>query len=122
MADGMLQLALGVSIVGLLIIAFVSPSLSPPLSSIGEIDASSIERAVRVEGNVSGQRAFKGGSLMLTLTDGGSSLDVYLPPAAAAPLNGSRLMGRMVEASGTVQVFKGRLELAVEDPRGVRLK
>jgi len=121
MADMMLQLALALSILGLILIAYVSPTIRPPASSVSDISTYSLEKTVRVIGNVNRTHTFKGGAVILALSDGKSTLDVYLSRDAAAGLNATKLAGRRVEASGTVQLYRGKLELSVERPDSVRL-
>jgi DNA/RNA endonuclease YhcR with UshA esterase domain len=122
LGDRLLWVALACSVVGLLLIAYISPSLKPPLSKVSDVSASMLERVVRVEGAVSRTHVFKGGSMMLTLTEGDSSLDVYLPYDTASQVRGVELTGRVVELTGVVQLYKGRLEVVVERPGDMRLK
>ncbi len=116
----MLQLALAMSLLGLMIIAYVSPTIRPPASAVSDISPYSLEKSVRVVGNVNRTHTFKGGAVILALSDGRSTLDVYLSRDAAAGLNVTALFGRRVEASGTVQLYRGKLELVVERPDSVR--
>ena len=118
----MLCLALGVSVVGLVLLSFVSPSVSPPLSRVGDVSGSFVDRVVRLEGKVSRVHLFDGGSLVFTLSDGGSDLDVFLPASASAPWRNASLVGRKVEVSGRVQLFRGGLEVFVATRGGVVLR
>ena len=122
MVDRMLYPALAVSTVGLLLIAFISPSLKPPVSTIGELTQTSLEKAVLFEGNVTKSYEFKGGSRVLTVSDGSSSIDVFLPYATASEFKGVKLDGQEVEVSGVIQVYNGRLEVVVEKPGGLMLR
>ncbi len=122
MADRMLYLACVVSIAGILLIAFVSPSIRPPLSQLRDVTGSSLEKAVRVEGTVSRLHTFTGGSVMMTLSDDDASMDVYLPYDVAASLGEDELVNRTVEVLGVVQLYNGRLELVVEKPGNVVVK
>jgi len=122
MTDRMLYLALAVSVFGLLLIAFISPSIRPPLSKVSDVGASSLERVVRVEGNVSQIHTFKGGSMLLTLAEGGRTLDAYLLPAVASNFNDSVKVGSTAGVMGTVQLYDGRLEVVVDDVSGMWLR
>ena len=122
MSDRMLYLALAASVLGLLLITFIAPSVKPPLSSLSDVSASSLEKTVRLEGTVSRAHAFEGGSMILTLSDSESDVDVYLPYDVAAELKDILSEGSVVELTGTVQMYKGRLEVVVERPGNVVLK
>jgi DNA/RNA endonuclease YhcR with UshA esterase domain len=121
LADKIIYPALVVSIIGLLLIAFISPTLKPPLTKVGDIGQSSLEKAVYFRGTVNKSHEFKGGSRVLSVNDGSASIDVFLPYAAAAGFKGVKLDGQNVEVSGVVQVYNGRLEVVVEHVEGLRL-
>jgi len=114
--------ALCVSVIGLLLIVYISPSIKPPLSHVSDISPSSLEKVVHFVGNVSKQRVFRGGSMVLTVSEGGSKVDVYLPFDYASAFKGVKMEGNMVEVSGTVQVYEGRLEVVADKAAGVRLR
>jgi DNA/RNA endonuclease YhcR with UshA esterase domain len=111
-----------VSLFGLLLITYISPSIKPPLSKVSDVTASSLEKVVRVEATVSRAHTFKGGSMMLTLADGNSTLDAYLPLNVASEFKGVVLEEAAVELTGTVQLYKGRLEVVVDRPGNLVLK
>jgi DNA/RNA endonuclease YhcR with UshA esterase domain len=115
----MLHLALALSIFGLVLIAYVSPSIRPPLSRIPDIGASSLEKAVLFRGEISQTHVFKGGSMILTVSEGGASVDVFVPSTIAKGYKASSLTGKRVMVSGTVQLYRGKVEVAVENPSGV---
>jgi DNA/RNA endonuclease YhcR with UshA esterase domain len=118
----MLYLALAVSVFGLLLIAYVSPSVKPPVASVSDVSPSSVEKAVRVWGKVTSAKVFKGGSVLITLSDGAGSLDVYVPYSVSGSLRNMSLTGRFVEAQGTVQLYNGKLELVVGKPEMVAVR
>jgi DNA/RNA endonuclease YhcR with UshA esterase domain len=119
--DKMLYPALVVSIIGLLLIAFISPSLKPPSSSISDLSQSALQKAVLIHGNVTKSHDFKGGSKVLTVSDGSSTIDVFLPYAVASEFKGVTLIGQEVEALGVVQLYSGRKEVVVERAGDLRL-
>lgn len=119
MADRILYIAFAVSIVGVLLIAYVSPSLKPPRSKIADIGPSSLEKAVRFQGRVVSVHEFKGGSVLLSVQDAGSSVDVFLPRNIAKGSKASSLKGRQVEVTGVVQVYRGKTEIVIEKPGGL---
>jgi hypothetical protein len=118
----MLYPALVVSILGLLLIAFISPNLRPPASKVGDLSQSALQKAVLFDGKVSKSHDFKGGSRVLTVSDGQSSIEVFLPYAVASEFKGVKLDGRSVEVSGVVQLYDGRLEVVVEHQGGLRVR
>ena len=122
MADRVLYIALTVSVVGLLLITYVSPSIRPPLSRVCDVGGGSVEKTVRVAGNVSKVHAFRGGSSLLTLSDGGCDIDVYIPYGVSSGLNSSSALGRPVEVSGVVQLYDGRLEVVVDKQSDVAVR
>jgi len=113
-ADGMLYLALAASTAGLVLITLVSPSIEPPVSGVADIDASSLEKVVKFEGNVSRQHLFKGGSMVLSVSDGPASVDVFIPYDKASGFSRLKLVGKNVEVTGVVRLYQGRVEVVVE--------
>jgi hypothetical protein len=109
----MLYLAFGASVAGLLALAFILPSVRPPLSNPGMVGPSSVERAVRVRGIVSDVHCFKGGSMVFSLSGSGSELRVFLPVSSASGFGCGDLDGKAVEASGVVKIYRGSVELYV---------
>jgi DNA/RNA endonuclease YhcR with UshA esterase domain len=122
LADRIFLPAFAVSVFGLMLIVFISPSVKPPVSHVRDISASSLEKVVRFEGNVSKVQVFRGGSILLTVSDGGSDVDVFMSLDVASPYKGMKLAGRRVEVMGAVQVYKGRLEVMADKAGSVRLK
>ncbi|MBD3415620.1 MAG: hypothetical protein GF416_00615 [Candidatus Altiarchaeales archaeon] len=107
---------------GLLLIAFISPSVNPPMSSISEISSSSLEKRVRVSGLVSDVHRFDGGSMLLTVEDDGGEIDVYLSYSVAGEFEDFDLEGCEAEFTGDVKLYRGRLEVVVDMPEDVVLK
>jgi RecJ-like exonuclease len=110
MAEDIFYVALGVSATGLLILAYFSCILEPPLCSIGDIDSNSIGRALHVRGMVSSMHRFEGGSAILTLRDGSGEIDVYID-YNAAKANPGILDAKVIDLVGEVDEYQGRLEL-----------
>ena len=57
---------------------------------------------------------FKGGSAIVTVADENASISVYLPYTVAQKTNATALEDKRIEVVGTVSVYEGRIELAVE--------
>ncbi|MBN2014121.1 MAG: exodeoxyribonuclease VII large subunit [Candidatus Altiarchaeota archaeon] len=116
----LIHLALAISIIGLLILAFAEEHLEPPLSWIKQINTNSLGRNVHVKGNISGFHEFKGGSFTLSLKDSSGEIDIYVPYNVALSLNNVSDAGE-IEVIGSVEVYKGRLEIVVENIDGLRV-
>jgi len=114
MADRLLYVAVVLSVVGLLSLVFVSNFLDVPYSRVGDVDSSYIERSVHLRGSVDSVHAFKGGSLLITLVEDDSSVDVYVPYSVAVGLNSTALEGSSMDVVGLVQLYEGKIEVAVE--------
>ena len=113
----MLHLSLIISISGLLILTFANENLKPPLSEINQINANSLGKNVHIRGNISKIHEFKGGSMLLVLSDSTGRIDVYLPYNVAKelePVNSTEL-----EIIGSVEIYRGKLEILVEDINGI---
>jgi len=120
--EWMFHVALAVSITGLLLLAFISPSIKPPHTRVCEISGASVGKAVHMSGNVSEVHTFKGGSKMLTLSEYGCNIDVYVSPAVSSTFSNTTLVGRRLDVSGEVQLYKGRVEVSADKPGTVVLR
>jgi DNA/RNA endonuclease YhcR with UshA esterase domain len=110
MSDKILYVALGVSVLGLLIFTYASMLLEPPLSKIGALDTTSIGKQVHVQGLVSGVHTFKGGSVTVSIGDGSGDIDVFMGPGLAnstAPI----AKGNILEVIGELDEYDGKLEI-----------
>jgi len=110
MAEDIFYVALGVSVAGLLILAYVSCILEPPLCRIGDIDSNSIGKALHVRGMVSSIHRFEGGSAILALKDGSGEIDVYID-YSTVKANPRILEAKVIDLVGEVDEYQGRLEL-----------
>lgn len=117
-ADRILYLALVISIIGLLILAYVSDVLEPPLVSIKDIGMESLGKNVHVRGNITKLREFKGGSMSLLLKDDTAQISVYLPYSVAVEKNSTAPLkkGDVVDVIGVVEVYRNEIEVVVENP------
>ncbi|MBU0761557.1 MAG: OB-fold nucleic acid binding domain-containing protein [Candidatus Altiarchaeota archaeon] len=111
--DRLFYLSYCVSLFGVLFLAYLSPSLSPPKSSVSEVDVFSVGKAVYVEGVVEDIHVFKGGSVSFVLADGNSSVNVFLPPQVGVPIVSLLEDGVSVELVGVVKQYRGSVELLV---------
>ncbi|MBN2251951.1 MAG: hypothetical protein JW724_07755 [Candidatus Altiarchaeota archaeon] len=110
MSDKIVYVALGISLIGLLLLTYASEVMRPPLSSIGDIDTNSIGKLLHVQGNVSRVHEFSGGSAVLTVSDGSREIDVYLDYYIAKSMP-EALKAKEIEVVGEVDEYEGRLEI-----------
>lgn len=115
----MLHISLIISISGLLVLTFANESLEPPLSRIDQINTNSLGKNVHVRGNISSVHEFGGGSILLVLDDSSGMIDVYLPYNVADSVSGL-VNSTGLEVIGSVEVYRGKLEIVVENVGGVR--
>lgn len=115
MTGKLYMLSAATSILGLLLLTFTSNQVSPPLSSIGDVSTDFLDENMRVKGRVCRLHEFDGGSMIITLCDNKDELDVYLPYDVALQVNSTSLESREIDVVGAVEVYKGRLELVVND-------
>ncbi len=113
----MLHLSLIISISGLLILTFANENLKPPLSEINQINVNSLGKNVHIRGNISKIHEFKGGSMLLVLADPTGRIDVYLPHNVAREID--LVNSTELEIIGSVEIYRGKLEIVVEDIGGV---
>lgn len=116
-----IYLAFTVSIVGLLILTFASQMLEPPLSQIDGINQNSLGKNVHVRGSISDIHEFKGGSIVLVLDDESGEIAVYLPYGVAKSASGSLFESTRLDVTGTVEIYKGKLEIVVESEDCLRI-
>lgn len=110
MTDKIIYVALGVSVLGLLIFTYASMLLEPPLSKIGALDTTSISKQIHVQGLVSDVHKFKGGSITVSINDGSGDIDVFMGPNLAnstAPI----AKGKILEVVGELDEYQGKLEI-----------
>ena len=115
MTDRIIYVALVISVLGLVLLTYVSMVYDPPVSRIGSIDTGSVGKSLHVRGKVSGVHEFKGGSMVLTLDDGSGKLQVYASYSVAKALPGL-LKAKELDVVGVVDEYDGILEIKPEGP------
>jgi len=118
MTDRIIYLALVVSIIGLLILSFVSEFLEPPITKIESININSLGKNVHILGVVTRVYEFKGGSKVITLDDNTSSIDVYLGYEISKSINISN--SEKLDIIGTVEIYSNKLEIRVDNIKNIR--
>jgi DNA/RNA endonuclease YhcR with UshA esterase domain len=120
MTDKIIYIALCISILGLLILTYVSEVIEPPVSSIRDINANSVGKNLHVIGKVSEAHSFSGGSAVLTIDDGTGKIDAYVGYSTAKSMPGI-LKAKTVSVTGEIDEYKGSLEIKADKPDSVRI-
>lgn len=102
----LLKFALVCSIIGIFIIFIFADRLEPSLVKISEISESSIDKSIRVQGEIESIKSTPT-ALMLGIKDGNSSIKVV----AFNDKNLAFNKGQPVEVFGIVTEYKGVLEI-----------
>jgi DNA/RNA endonuclease YhcR with UshA esterase domain len=122
MSDRFLTIATLTSITGLILLTIASEHLYPPTTNIGDISTDLLDKNVHIESNACNVHQFSGGSIIVKLCDGKNELDLYLPYNVAQSINSSILEGKKLDVVGTVEVYQGRLEVVVHNPKHLKIK
>jgi DNA/RNA endonuclease YhcR with UshA esterase domain len=120
MTGRIIYVALGVSVLGLLIFTYASMLLEPPLSKIGALGTTFIGKQVHVQGLVSNVHKFKGGSVTVSIGDGSGDIDVFMGPRLA---NSTALIakGNILKVIGELDEYDGKLEIKPKNADSVRI-
>jgi DNA/RNA endonuclease YhcR with UshA esterase domain len=114
------RIALGVSVLGLLIFTYASMLMEPPLSKIAALDSNSIGKQVHVQGLVSDVHTFKGGSISVLINDGSGDIDVFVSYYLAnstAPI----AKGNILEVIGELDEYQGKLEIKPKNADSMKI-
>jgi len=122
MSDRLLYVAVLLSVFGLLLLVFISTFFDLPYVRVGDVDSRFLEKNVHLKGVVSGVHQFKGGSILLSVTQDNSTIDVYLPYSIASTLNKTTVSGASVDLIGVVQLYDGKVEVVVDKQEDLVLK
>jgi DNA/RNA endonuclease YhcR with UshA esterase domain len=120
MSDKVLYIALVVSVFGLLILAFASEVLEPPITRISGIGSGSVGKQVHVQGSVSKVTKFKGGSSLLVLSDKSGSITVYLD-YSITKARPDVLKASVIDVIGEIDEYEGSLEIKPSNPNSIRI-
>jgi len=103
------------SIVGLLILSYVSPLINPPLQQIEEISHVDIEKKVYVEGII--EEVTKQKDKSTTLKFYNTTTEIYLPKNIQMDFE----KDEKIMALGTVQIYRGGLEITISDVKNIKI-
>ena len=91
----------------------------PQLLKISDINTTLLEKKVRVRGNVSDVKKFRGGSVLLVAGDDTGSIDVYMDSNIAERFNINE--GDEIGVTGRVELYGGELEVKVESYEDIQM-
>ncbi len=103
------------SIIGVLLLAYISPLINPPLKQIEEISHADIEKNVYVEGTIEEIKKQKDKSTALKFYN--TTTEIYLPKNIQ--LNFKK--DERIRALGTVTIYQGGLEITVSDAKNIEI-
>ncbi|OYT53537.1 MAG: hypothetical protein B6U72_05390 [Candidatus Altiarchaeales archaeon ex4484_2] len=115
MESKFLYLSLLLSITGLLILAYVTETIEPPISKTADIQSFALGKNVHLQGNITSIHRFDGGSMILTLGDAAGEIKVYLPYTIASNFREQLRVNTSLDLIGVVELYKGTLEVVVEN-------
>jgi DNA/RNA endonuclease YhcR with UshA esterase domain len=121
MGDATRHIALATSIAGLMILAVVHETLEPPYTAIEDLNAGFIGKNVHITGSVRQLHTFKGGSILITLCNTDSDVDVFLPYQTSSQITFKPAINQSLDVIGTIESYNGRLEVVVEKQSSIRL-
>ncbi len=120
MSGRIVYVALGLSVLGLFLLTYVSLVLEPPVSRIGALDSNSIGKQVHVQGRISSVYKYKGGSISFSLNDSTGVVDVFVSYYLANST--SRISkGESADIIGELDEYKGKLEIKPGSGDSVRI-
>jgi len=102
------------SFIGMLLLAYVSPLINPPLRSIEEISYADIEKNVYVEGII--KEINKNKDRSITIKFYNTTITCYIKDAKIELEKDYK-----IRILGTVKIYKGGLEILVSDARNIKV-
>ena len=103
------------SIIGVLLLAYISPLINPPLKQIEEISHADIEKNVYVEGTIEEVRKLKDKSTSLKFYN--TTTEIYIPKNIQ--LNFKK--GEKIRALGAVKIYQSGLEIIISDAKNIEI-
>ena len=121
MESKFLYLSLLLSITGLLILAYTTETIEPPLSKIADVQSYALGKNAHLKGNITRTHRFEGGSMVLTVGDGTGEIKVYLPYTTASRFRDTLRVNTCIDLVGVVELYGGTLEVVVEKNNALRV-
>ncbi|MEA1925611.1 MAG: OB-fold nucleic acid binding domain-containing protein [Candidatus Altiarchaeota archaeon] len=115
MESKFLYLSLLLSITGLLILAYTTETIEPPISKIEDVHSFALGKNVHLQGNITSIHRFEGGSMLIKLGDGVGEITVYLPYTTASRFREKLRVNTSLDLVGVVELYNGNLEVVVEN-------
>ncbi len=120
--QGILKISFLVSTFGLLLLFYVSANLLPPLMKIADIEYDNAGSKVMVKGEITSFKSSEKGHIFLKVSDGTGEISVVLFKNLVEKLDEEKRKdikkGNVIEIAGTVEEYRGSLEIvpgAVDD-------
>ncbi len=120
--QGILKISFLVSTFGLLLLFYVSANLLPPLMKISDIEYDNTGSKVMVKGEITSFKFSEKGHVFLKVSDGTGEISVVMFKNLVEKLGEEKIKdikkGNAIEIAGTVEEYRGSLEIvpgAVED-------
>ncbi len=122
--DALLNATLIAAIAGLIALTYASETIHPPVTHLADLSTEDTGTSIRVDAEVRNTHRFDGGSMLLTLGDNKTTLKAYLPYHTATRIakTHDNLTACRLELTGDLAVYRGELELVVEDADAVRIR
>ncbi len=103
------------SIIGVMLLAYISPLINPPLKQIEEISNADIEKKVYVEGTIEKITKQKDKSTAIKFYN--TTTEIYLPKNIQINFK----KDERIRALGTVTIYQGGLEITVSDAKNIEI-
>jgi hypothetical protein len=115
MVERLFYPALALSIIGLLILSYTLPYMTPQKVRVCDINHSLIEKRIKTTGFVERIHVFDGGSAILYLTSDKCTIPAYLPYDIFQTLNHTFKEQQYVSLQGHIKLYGAGLELYISD-------
>lgn len=122
MTNKLFYLALATSIAGLVLLTYAADILEPDPVEISKINNNQndyLYKNVHIQGEIIDFKRFKGGSISLKVNDRTGTITVFLQYHVANKVNVQ--MGQRIDVIGTVEIYKGDLEIVVNDQKHINV-
>lgn len=110
------------SIAGIMLLTMAAQSIDPPETSINQVSGEFLDENLKITERVCRVHTFDTQGKIVTICNEERELDIYLPKNVARHFTEEGLRGKSVQAIGTLQYYKGSLELIVSKPSHLKVK
>lgn len=113
--ESILYLSIIVSIICVLLLSYISPQIKPNLMLVENVSDDLIEKNVYVEGTIQKINTLKDGSTIIKFYN--TTVEAYFTKNVKANFE----KNQKIRIIGTVKLYKGRLEIVVDDVRKIEV-